>query len=178
MVRRIAVAALTIAGLFLVARGTQWWLDVRAVRVVVGEYLDALRAGDRARALGCLAPERRAEIEAREKSGTDVADRSLPDPGWTWRVHHVDLAGNAAVAELWIEKDGFKIQPRLHLSRAPGLRWKIAGIEPVEIDPRWEDLRRAQARAADERTALELEHALADRPNVRVKRLAAGARDW
>src|SRR5690606_29275087 len=88
VIRRIAVAALTIAGLFLVARGTQWWLDVRAVRSVVGEYLGALRDGDRERALNCLTPERRTEIEAGERTGGPVADLSLPDPGWTWRVHH------------------------------------------------------------------------------------------
>ncbi|MEX1095007.1 MAG: hypothetical protein WED34_03100 [Planctomycetales bacterium] len=177
MIRRVAAVTLAVVGLALVVRGVQWWLDCREVRAVVAEYLDALRRGDRAAALDSLSPERRARIEAREKSGDAAADLTLPDPGWTYRVHHVELAGDAAVAELWIEKDGFKIQPRLHLARSPGMRWKIAGIEPVATDPRWDDLERARTRAADEQTGLELERAFAGRPGVRVERVTLRHRE-
>lgn len=167
--RRVAVPLLILAGLLLVARGAHSWLDGRQARSVVAEYLEALRAGDRERALRCLTADRRAHVEAAERRPQNAPDRALPDPGFAFRIHRVELAGDTATVEVRIERGGFRIQPRLHLERAAAMDWKIAGIDPVKIDPRWEDLERARARAADAQIVEELERALSARRDVPLK---------
>jgi hypothetical protein len=78
------------------------------------------------------------------------------------------------MAQLWIEKDGFVIQPRVHLIRSETSLWKISHIENLQIDPLWEDVQRELARQSGENLAKEIGEALRGRPGVTVERVPLG----
>jgi len=118
---------LTIAGLLLVVSGAQKWLDQRATRKVLGSFIVALKEGDREQALALLDSQQRDDVEARTRG--DNADSWTPHRNLKYRIHHVEISGNRAVAELWIEKEGFVIQPQVHLNRTDTSLWKISHIE-------------------------------------------------
>ncbi len=169
MVRKLVAGALVVAGLSLIVVGVQKWLDNQAAAEVVHAFMNAVKKGDRETALSLLQPQQRALVERRRNDEQDPF--RTPEAGVTFRIHHIEISGVHARAQLWIEKEGFVVQPTIHLHRSETGRWKIGVIENLQIDPRWEDLQQERGRATDERLATELGDALKVKPGVTVQRV-------
>ena len=88
----------------------------------------------------------------------------------SYRVHHVEMDGDVARVQMWMDKDGFVLEPVFHLRRTKSSSWKIDRIENLKVDPRWHDIQEERARKADEAVNNELNTALKHRPGVSVKR--------
>ena len=172
MLRKLTIAGLIIAGMLLVVSGAQKWLDQRAARKVLDSFIVALKEGDREQALALLDSQQRDDVEAGTRG--DNADSWTPHRNLKYRIHHIEISGNRAMAQLWIEKDGFVIQPRVHLIRSETSLWKISHIENLQIDPLWEDVQRELARQSGENLAKEIGEALRGRPGVTVERVPLG----
>lgn len=168
MIRRMGVPLLVIAGLALVVFGGQRWLDNRAAAGVVKTFVAALVSGDREVALLQLSAEQRQNVE--EKTGGADAAFWAPAPSMSYRVHHVELNGDTALVQMWMDKDGFVLEPVFHLRRTETSSWKIDRIENVKVDPRWHDIQKERARLADEAVKDELSEKLKKRPGVTVER--------
>jgi hypothetical protein len=115
-----------------------------------------------------LPPDRRAEVEGR------LTERNLPffapQTDFDYTVHDVEIRGDRAVAVVRVEKENFRIEPRLYLVRNDASRWKIDRIENLEVDPRWLDLLDEFERREGEQLAEELAERLAGQPGVTVER--------
>lgn len=145
MVRRIATGTLVALGLWLVAAGVQKWFDNQRAAATVNAFMRAVQNGDRNAALGLLTPQQRRIAESQTRGL-----RWTPDAGMDYRIHHIDVSGNHASAQLWIEKDGVVVQPTLALLRSDTGVWKI------EVGRLWDDMQRARSRADGEQLAYEL----------------------
>lgn len=168
VVRRLLIAVLVIAGVTLVVFGTQRWLDHRAAGAVATDFVEALRDGDRDAALAQLTAQLRSEVEG------NVGGKDSPfwaaDAEFSYRIHHVELDGDNALVQLWIDKGGFVLEPILHLQRGETGSWKIERIENLHIDPKWFDLQLERAQLQGKADAVELRKALKSRPGVTVER--------
>lgn len=168
--RRIVVLCLAAAGVGLLVFGGQRWLDERAAKHVVDEFLAAVREGDRDRVLAHLsAPQRRA-VEAHHKEDDSLLWQPTADFRWT--IRRIRLDGNEATAELSLERDGFYLEAVLRLTRSRSSSWKIDAVEEIHRDPGLDRALRQAAREEGERMADELRDALQDRPGVTVERTA------
>ncbi len=163
--RRWAIVALLLTGSLLVAAGAQKWLASRQPVAAIDALFESIRDGDRQRYLRLLLPEWRERLEA---AGTAEAAWT-PEPGLTWRIHRLTVRGNDAEAEVWVEKDGFLVKPRVRLKRSEAHVWHVAAVEPFDVDPRWADLQQAR----DEELARTLSERLKQRPGITVSRVAA-----
>jgi hypothetical protein len=165
-VRRIAVALLLLAGAGLVALGVQNWLRRREAVNVVNAFLSAIQEGNRRGAIDCL--------QTGPAPGGAAAFTGADSPLWTptpdvaCRITEMEFDGDTARAKVWIEKDGFVLEPTLHLVHDSS--WKIARIEDLKVDPLWLELQRDAARRQGDRDAADLQRALKDRPGVTVQR--------
>ena len=167
MLRRLVVAALVAVGLGLVARGIDHRLTARAVGRVADSFIAAVLQGDREAMLSHLTPELRSKVET---GGGESWTHLVPQLGVRCRLRAVELVGIDAAVPLRLEKDGFRIEPVLHLRRRePGV-WQITRIDKIDIDPRWLDLQREHARIENEKLARELTEALKNHPGVTVER--------
>ncbi|MFQ5730349.1 MAG: hypothetical protein ACE5KM_00180 [Planctomycetaceae bacterium] len=170
-IRRIAVLLLAVAGGWLLLTGIQRWLDRRAAQDVVNGFLTAIRDGDRDAALSHLEADRREEVEAAFQSS--AGGEWAPLSGIAWRINEFAIDGDSARAKLFIEKDGFVLEPVMHLVRTATSSWKVLRIEDLQADPRWQDLKREAARIEGDETARELADALKGQPGVSVQRPSA-----
>lgn len=166
MLGKLATAGLCIVGIWLIALGVQRWLDHRDATQVVHRFAAALQRGDRPALLALFSPERQAQMESRfsEVRGTAPVE-------FTYRIHHVQLDGREASAQLWIESNGFVMQPTMTLVRPPDGGWRIDRIDRLNIDPRWRDFEEKRMQAAGEALAKELRNALSGAPGVIVERV-------
>ena len=160
MVAKLTTGALVAAGLLLVALGVQKWFDNRQAAETVDAFMYAVQQGDRDAALSLLDPEQRRIAENRRRIA-----RWTPDPALEYRIHHIDISGDDASAQLWIEKEGVVVQPTLTLQRSETGRWKI------DVDRMWEDLWWARVGKQGEQMAHELSEALKGRPGVGIRRV-------
>jgi len=167
-IRRAAIALLVVLGGWLIVVGIQGGIEKRRALRVVDGFLEAVRDGDRDVAYSFLEADRRAEFEARWSNGGSPFGK--PTAGFSWRVNALEIKGNDARAQLFIEKDGFVLEPVIHLVRTPTTSWKIRRIDNLRVDPRWEDIQRELSRKDGEATARELQDALRGRKGVTVKR--------
>ena len=168
-IRRIMILLLSLVGGYLVVTGVQHWLDRRAATQVLNEFLTAVRDGDRETALAHLEAERRAEVESELQTSGDGT--WTPMAGIAWRINELELGEADGYAKLFVEKDGFIVEPIVHLVRTSTSSWKIDRIEQLAVDPRWQALRRDAARKQGDETAHELEKALRGQPGIEVRRL-------
>ena len=166
--RRVITGALIAAGLLLIALGVQQWCDAHAARKAALRFLRAVEEGRREEALSLLTPARRAEWEASHRTESDLLAR--PEAGLSYRVHHVEVRGGVARADLRIEKGGYEIKPSLYLARGESTTWKVDRVENLEADRRWEDALARYGRMDGEALADELREALRDCPGVEVSR--------
>ena len=165
MARKFIIAALGVAGLFLLGLGGQRWFDQQNAVKTVELFLKAQQAGNRQLALGFLHTKQR---DAAERNGK-LAGTALGK--FTFRVHHVELNGKNAVVQLWIESEGYVIKPKFHLERGRSNSWKITDVTDVSVDPLWQDQQVDKVKAADEQLARELAKALEHRPGVKLERV-------
>jgi len=170
--RKLVVGALILSGIVFIALGVQQWLDRRAASDVVAAFLTALKDGDREAALSQLLPEPRDIFE--RSIGKDDADFWTPDPEFGFRIQKIDIKDNQAVADVWIEKRGFVILPVFHLQRNESTRWKIALIENLYVDERWNDIQYERARQEGLDVKASLEEALEGQPGVTIERTPLG----
>lgn len=168
MLRNLFVIVLIAAGLLLVVSGAHKWLDNNSVRTAVANYVHALSTGDRAATLDALHPQQRILVERQMREQPAAA--WAPDSGVEYRVHSVSINGDRARAKLWMEKEGYVIQPTLSLARSETGHWKIDGVDPVALDPVWEDRQEQQSRAEGHNLANELGEALRGKPGVSIER--------
>lgn len=172
MTRRLAFGAMVLGGIALVAVGVQKYLDTRAASQVASRFMTALAAGDRVSALSLVHPDRLAEFEARQDPND--ASLQLPQVDLEFRIHHVDISGDRAEVQLVIEKNGFVLQPVVHLLRSKTSLWRVDRIDRLEVDRRWDDLletRAEAARQAGQQLAEELKQALEASEGVEVERV-------
>ena len=160
VVSKLTTGALVSVGLLLVAWGIQKWFDNRQAAETVDAFMHAVEQGDRDAALALLDPRQRRVAEGKRQIA-----RWEPDPGLEYRIHHIDISGDDASAQLWIEKDGIVVQPTLTLHRSETGQWKI------DVDRIWEDLRQARSRKQGEQLANELSETLKGRPGVVIDRV-------
>jgi len=160
VVAKLTTGALVAAGLLLVALGVQKWFDSHQAAETVDAFMHALQQGDCDTALALLAPQQH-RIAVRKQQ----LALWTPDPGLAYRMHHIDISGDDASAQLWIEKDGVVVQPTLTLLRSETGRWKI------DVDRLWEDLRWTRVGQQGEQLAHELSEALKGRPGVIIRRV-------
>lgn len=172
MIRKLAIVALVIAGAGLVVAGGQKWLDGRSAAKTVRQFMTALRDGDRETVWSLLPPKQKKIAQADHEHGR--ADKWLPHPGVTYRLHSLEISGAECQARLWIEKNGFVVKPTIHLRRSDTGQWKILRVENLKVDPRWKDLLETRGHIAGEELANELADALKNRPGVSVERAPAG----
>ena len=175
MVRRLTSVALVAAGLWLVTVGAQRWYVNRQVNQLVHAFMDALKSGNRERALLYLEPDKRALAETKFRRQTEDRTFWTPNPRLTYRIHHVRVDGQRAESELWIEKDGYVLKPLIHIVRSETGLWKIDHIEGLHIDPLWKDQWRDRGRIEGEELAEELAAALKGREGISVERVPIGA---
>lgn len=168
MFRNLFVIVLVAAGLLLVVNGAYKWLDNNSVRTAVATYVHALRTGNREAALDALHPQQRVLVE--EQMRNQPASMWTPDLDVEYRVHSVSINGDRARAKLWIEKEGYVIQPTLSLARSETGHWKIDRVDPIAVDPVWEDRQEKQSRAEGRDLANELGEALRGKPGVSIER--------
>jgi len=168
--RRIAVAILFLAGAALIALGVRNWLRQREAVEVVDAFLTAIRDGDRNAAVDCM------------ETGPGGSAIAGPDfPLWTpapdvvCRVTDLEIDGDTARAKVRIERDGFVLEPTLHLVHKSS--WKIARIDDLKVDPQWVEMHREAARRQGERTAGELQQALKSHDGVTVQRAPLPGRE-
>lgn len=81
------------------------------------------------------------------------------------------IDGDRAVADVSIEKDGYILQPTIHLLRGATARWKIDRIENMQVDPQYRKDRRAYQRQQGEQLAEELNEALEGKRGVTIERV-------
>lgn len=167
--RTLGSGILILAAGLLIGLGLQRWLDHRAAADAVESFLDAVRKGERDRALSLLAPDQRVVVERRIRQG--ARPFQIPERSVRLRIRQVQISGDRAQVHLRIEKSGFGIEPIIHLQRSPADRWKIARIENLRIDPRWERRQRERARSEGRELADELSEVLNDRPGVEMERV-------
>lgn len=167
MTRRVIVALLVLAGSAMVVLGGQRWLDNRAATKVVKSFIAALIEGDRDTALSHLTAEQRSLFERKADAAPELW---TPAPAMKYRVHHVEMNGETARVQIWMDKDGFVIEPVFHLRRTESSSWKIERIEKLEVDPRWHDVLKERARLRDAAAMQELSEALKHRRGVKVER--------
>ena len=146
----------------------QNWLDQRAAIAVVQGFLDAVEEGDRERAFSFL------DAAIREEIGPALQDPEspvwLPMPGVQHRVNEFAIDGDTAQAKVLIEKNGFRLEPIVHLQRVETGSWKIVKIDRISIDPKWKALQRQRAQNAAQETNRELQDALNGQPGATVSR--------
>jgi hypothetical protein len=169
--RRIAVAILFLAGAALIALGVRNQLRQREAVDVVNAFLTAIQKGDRDAALACL--------QTGPGGGSTLASSDFPlwtpAPDVSCRVTELEIDGDTARAKVRIERDGFVLEPTLHLVHDSS--WKIARIDDLKIDPRWLEMQREAARLQGERHAGELQRALKGREGVTVRRAPLPGRE-
>lgn len=165
MLGKLTLVGASACGLLLIVLGVQNVLDRRAAEQVTHSFMSAVLEGDRATLLTLLAPRDRAAV------GRDAFTGWESEMGVTYRIHHIEMQGRSAEAHLRIEKGVFSLKPSLHLQRSETGQWKVAGIDDLQIDPRWNDLQRARGRTEGEELARELTEALGKLPNVDVERV-------
>jgi len=171
VLRNLAVIACVVCGLVLIFIGSQSWLENRAVERAVDTFLIALQQGDRDTVLSLLNPHLRSVVE-RQSDDEALATFGEPLSGISYRIQQVKINGLDAVAHMWIEREGFIMQPTIHLTRDVSTRWKILKLDDLTIDPLWDDLQRERARRSDEELAQNLKAALQTRPGITVERHA------
>ncbi len=170
MLRKLTLLGAVAAGVLLITLGAQKMLDRRAAEQVARTFMAALTEGDRATLLTLLPPENRAALE--DSDSDEHPLQWVQETGVTYRIHHIDMQGEVADVRLWIEKDGFNLKPLLRLKQSDTGVWKVAGIDDLDIDRRWEDLQRERGREDGEQLAEELAEALGDLPGVEVDRVS------
>ena len=171
MLRRWITIAVAAVAVLLIARGVQKWLDHHSAKQVVVGFVTALKEGNAEAALSLLNPLQRDTFESKLAQMTGDEEFWTADPEFEFRIHHVDVDGDDAVAHVWIDKQGYVLKPMIHLHRNDLNRWKIGQIENLEIDPRWEDRRYERAKQQGRDLAAELEDALGDQSGVDVERV-------
>jgi hypothetical protein len=168
VVRKLTTLMLLAAGCWLIVVGARKWFDHREVAGVVSAFMDATRDGNRDALLTSLEPSKRIVAEARQKAAGVPEWKPIPD--LKYRIHHINIAGGNAEAELLVERDGFHIRPVIQLRRSITSVWKVARIDKLEVDPRWLDLQEQQSRLAGQQIAADLAKALEGREGVSVDR--------
>jgi hypothetical protein len=168
VIRRLIAAGLIAVGVGIVALGIRTGVDHHRANQVVRTLMEAVERGDRSTALSVLHPKQRARAEL--WPANSAADDWSPVPGITWRVHHLALNGDRAIARLWVEKQGYVVEPRIGLRRGTDGSWQVDAIDGLTVDPRWDDAQQELHRAANDRLASELSEALEGRPGVAVIR--------
>ena len=169
MVRRLIITSLVVSGIALIVSGTQKWLEKREVVAVVHSLMTALKKGDR-QTVHSLLPPNHPELSDRSK-GNQNPDFWSPDPNLSYKIHDSWINGDIATVIVRIQKDGYRLQPTIHLKRSQTARWKIHDIENLQVDPRWYDQLKAQSREEGEQTARELEELLKGKPGIVIERV-------
>lgn len=168
--RRAVIAVLVVVGGWLIFRGGKHWRDERAAMAVVNHFLEAVRDGDRDAAFSYLTADRRKAIEQSKKSTLQAFE--IRTTKFQWRINRIEIDGDQAAAQMWIEKDGFVIEPIVFLVRTTTHSWKIDRFENVVVDPVWLDVQKELRRREDMQTAKELRKAFAGQEGIRVERQA------
>ena len=166
--RRIVIAILFAAGAGLVVLGIQHWLERRKATAVVIGFLEAVASGDRQRAFSFLEATRRDEAEfgfgRKDAAFWKSTERAK------FRINELEITGDTARVKVWIEKDGFVLEPVVYLVRTETLSWKITRIESLNVDPQWDDIQREISRQKGKQDAQELREALQGRKGVTIRR--------
>lgn len=151
---RLGLALLAIAASPSVYRNWTAWRENDRLRQTSLAFLDDLSSGRKDRALRFLAGDYRQQVERDWKSEFDQAWQATAD--LSLRVLSVSRQDNAAEVRVSIAKDGFSIEPLLHLRRIGPGDWKITQIDHVAVDPRWQRYQDQEAADAAEKIAEEL----------------------
>ena len=167
MVRKLAITAAVLVGLVLVTFGIRRWIDYRSARNVVTSFVIGVRDGQREDVLNLLDPSQRTFVEERLKKKDDFWS---PSDDLTYRILDLEITGDKADCQVWIEREGYRIKPWFHLKRMESGSWKIRKIDNTQVDERWNDLQEDRVRAEGDQLADELREALKDQQDVSIER--------
>lgn len=141
---RFGVLCFALATLPFVWQGVVSWRQNDELRNVATEFFQAVADGRQQAALRQLSPELQVSFQNTKPAAT---------PGTRIQILAIHHDASTATVKLSIGKQGFVLRPTLHLARGADARWKIVGIDGLEVDPQWTKM---QDRADDEKLAEQL----------------------
>jgi hypothetical protein len=149
----LGVSCLALLSMPYILRGTAAWRQDDLVRDFVVRFFQDVAAGRRDAALASLSDEYRSTLKTENQFSTAAWKAT---EGVSVQVLAVQRQADRAIVQVSVTRNGYSVKPTVQLQRSHDGRWEIAGIEGVDVDPRWTRRQEREAAEAGEQLADEL----------------------
>jgi hypothetical protein len=122
-------------GLALIGVGVGRWWETLGPQQTLSHFFDAVRAGDRDRAVSLLIPMQQRLAE--HPRDAELLDPWKPSPKLSCKVEHLKVKGGRATAVVLMTDGDSRVRPTLELSRNRRGEWRIASIDGFESESVW-----------------------------------------
>lgn len=138
-------------GLALIGVGIGRWWETLAPRQTAADFFEAVRAGDRDRAVSLLIPMQ--QRLAQHPKDADQLNAWQPSPKLACKIEQVCVKGARATVVVQMSDGDARVRPTLELARNRRGEWRIASIDGFETEPVWTRAERERREAERQQQA-------------------------